>query len=169
MVHIKFQFTKNRKKDAIRFLVAFLLFFTIITVYWNQYSSPVKSLAKGYQGFVLKGSLQQKMLDEQGVALIKTWIEENTSPTINPVTILLQHQQSKKPMEHYELAIGMTPLSEDEFREYAIYQSGNTIFLQIEPMGIDRVLRATFSSRDLETALEPYIKGEFLSTTTAYP
>ena len=72
-------------------------------------------------------------------------------------------------MDHYELAIGMTSLAEDGFREYAIYQSGQTIYLQVEPMGIDRVLRASFSASDLEEALEPYIKGEFQSTSTAYP
>ena len=169
MVHIQLQFTKNRKKDALRFLVAGLFLFSMITVYWNRAPTPLKNLEQGYQGFILKGALQQKMLDEQGVALIKTWLEQHTSPAINPVSILRQYRHIKKPMDHYELAIGMTSLSEDGFREYAIYQSGRTIYLQVEPMGIDRVLHASFSASDLEKALEPYIKREFRSTTTAYP
>ena len=169
MVHIQFQFTKDRKKDALRFLIAGLFFFSLVTVYWNRAPTPLKNLEQGYKGFVLKGTHAQKMLDEQGVALIKTWLEQYTTPTINPVTILTQYRRINNPMNHYELAIGMTTSAEDGFREYAIYQSGQTIYLQVEPMGIDRVLHASFSAGDLEKALEPYIKGEFKSTPTVFP
>ncbi len=169
---IKFQYTKNRKKDIIRFLVAGISFFAMITVYWNHSVTPLGNLVQGYRGYILQGSHEQKMLDEEGVALIKTWLEENTSPTMNPVTILKQHQFSKNPSNHYDLAIGMVPLDEldeETIRQYAIYQVGNTIYLQVEPLGIDRVLTTTFSIDDLEKALEPYIEGEFRSTTSATP
>ena len=109
------------------------------------------------------------MLNEEGVALIKTWLEENTSPTINPFKILVQHHRSESPDQHFELAIGMTSTMEDGFREYAVYQSGNTIYLMVEPMGIDRVLSASFSPKELESALAPYIEGEFVSTATTTP
>lgn len=167
--HINFQFTTSRRNDIIRFLVAGLIFFSMVTVYWNQSSTPLKNLAQGYQGYIFNGLHEQKMLDEEGVALIKSWLEEQTSPTLNPVTILRQYQHSKKPTENYELAIGMLPLSEDGIREYAIYQIGQTIYLQVEPMGVDRVLSASFSAKDLESALSPYIKGEFRSTANTSP
>lgn len=167
--HINFQFTTSRRNDIIRFLVAGLIFFSMVTVYWNQSSTPLKNLAQGYQGYIFNGLHEQKMLDEEGVALIKSWLEEQTSPTLNPVTILRQYQHSKKPTENYELAIGMLPLSEDGIREYAIYQIGQTIYLQVEPMGVDRVLSASFSAKDLESALSPYIRGEFRSTANTSP
>ena len=163
---IKFKFTEDRKKDTLRFLLAGVFFLALITVYWNHSTTPLTSLASGYQGFVLSGQHEQKMLDEAGVALIKDWLEQHTSPTINPLTILIQHRKSRKPDRHYELAIGMTPVDEEGIREYAIYQRGHTIFLQVEPLGIDRVLDATFSATDLESALVPYIKGEFRSNIT---
>lgn len=168
-VHLKFQHTKDRKKDAIRFLIAGVCFLMLITVFWNQSTTPLKSLSAGYQGFVLKGSLETQMVDEAGVALIKQWLEEQTSPTLNPFKILTHYRRSTKPTEHYELAIGMAPTTEEDFREYAIYQAGNIIYLRVEPMGIDRVLTARFSSADLESALKPYITGEFRSTSAYTP
>jgi len=163
---IAFRFTANRKKDVFRFLLAGLCLFSLIAIYWNQFGTPLDSLSQGYQGFVLKGMHQQKMLDERGVALIKSWLEQKTSPTINPLTILQQHRRSGQPTRHYELAIGMRSSDAAAIREYAIYQTGHTIYLRVEPIGIDRVLDATFSARDLESALKPYISGEFRSTAS---
>ncbi len=163
---IKFHFTANRKKDTLRFLIAGVFFLSLITVYWNNASTPLKSLASGYQGYIIKGRHKQMVIDEKGVALIKDWLEQQTSPTINPLTILVNHQQSRKPTQHYQLAIGMVSTDEEAIREYAIYQNDHTIYLQVEPLGIDRVLDASFSIEDLESALEPYIKGEFRSNIT---
>ncbi len=168
-VHLKFQHTENRKKDALRFLIAGLCFLMLITIFWNQSSTPLKSLSAGYQGYVLKGTLEEQMVDEAGVALIKEWLEQQTSPTLNPFKILFHYRRSTKPIENYDMAIGMAPTTEEDFREYAIYQSGNIIYLRVEPMGIDRVLTARFSQADLESALKPYITGEFRSTSAQTP
>ncbi len=168
-IHIKFQFTESRKKDIFRFLFAGFCFFLMITVYWNQSQTPLSNLESGYQGYVLQGNHQKKMLNEEGVALIKTWLEEQSKPTINPFRILATHRRSQSPDKHFQLAIGMMSEAEDAIREYAIYQTEHTIYLQVEPMGIDRVLSATFSPEELETALMPYLEGEFVSTATTTP
>lgn len=167
-IQIKFRLTKNRKGDVIRYAIAGLFFFSLLTMYWNHSETPLKNLERGYHGFILAGQYKQHMLDEKGVTLIKSWLEEKTSPSLNPITILVEHQKSKNPEKNYELVIGMTAMTEDGFREYAIYQTQKTIYLRVEPMGIDRVLRASFSANDLQKALKPYIGGEFRSTTFAH-
>lgn len=109
------------------------------------------------------------MLDEAGVALVKSWLEDSTSASANPLTIIQQHRKNRTPEQEYDLAIAMTPLSEEGIRQYAIYQTGDIIYLQVEPIGIDKVLRASFLPGDLESALEPYIGGEFQSTSISHP
>ncbi len=164
---IRFRFTKNKKKDLLRYLVAGSFFLLIVIIFWNQSSTPLRGLSFGYQGYIVEGRYKERILNEEGVVLLKTWLEERTRPALNPLTILRQHRLKKQNTDSYDFAIGMQPVSEEaSFREYGVYQKGHTIYLQVEPVGIDRVFKASFTIRELELALEPYIEGDYPSQHT---
>ena len=125
---IQFRKTANRKQDLLRYLLAGVLFLVMVTIYLNQSDPPLDSLTAGYQGFVLKGTHNQHMLSEEGVTLLKTWIDTRTRSAFNPATILQPHRNSENPLDTYELAIGMRPIDEDTgFREYGYYQKGRFV------------------------------------------
>ena len=165
---IQFRFTKNKKKDLLRYGVAGFFFFLLATFYWNQSTTSLKPLESGYQGFFLQGEMSNRMLTPEGVAFLKEFLEENTVPTPNPFTIIKQHRAIANLQTEHEFILGLRPVDDSTaFREYGIYQNGQIVYLQVEPVGIDRVLTASFTIEDLEKALSPYIRGEFKTHPTS--
>jgi hypothetical protein len=102
--------------------------------------------------------------------MLKAWLEDRTRPVFNPFTIVRQHQPIGRPDTRYEFAVGMRPVDETAaFREYGVFQQGAIVYLQVEPVGIDRVFRASFTAEELENALMPYIDGDFRSSPAKFP
>ena len=167
---IRFRFSRNKKIDTLRFFIAGLFFFLLITFFWNRSKTPLSSLDAGYQGFFLEGKWKNRMLTPEGVEFLKEYIETNTRATRNPLTILRHHSAIARGASLYEFVIGLQSVESSEtVREYGIYQRGDVVFLQVEPVGIDRVLTASFTADVLENELTPYIGGEFTSQAISNP
>ena len=159
---IRFRFTKNRWLDALRFLLAGGFFFLLATLFWNRSTTSLKPLEAGYQGFFLEGKWSDRILNSEGVIELKRLVEDRTRPTYNPFVILSHHHNISRDRSGYDLVIGLRPEEKESIlQEFAIYQKGNIIYLQSEPVGIDRVLTASITPEALEEALAPYIEGEF--------
>ena len=166
---IRFRFTKNRRQDLVRFLGAGVVFFLLITIFWNHGRTPLDAPEAGYEGFILKGTLSGRMLNAEGIAVLRQFIEQNTRPAYDPFTILYHHRRVAAGGA-YDLIIGLRPADTSaSFREYGIYQDGRTVYLQVEPVGIDRVLKANFSPQELENALSPYTGVEFKTNPASEP
>ena len=156
-------FSANKGSDVLRFSLAGLAFIAVFAVYWNRASIPLSDVEAGYQGFVLQGHTQEgHIISETGVSVLRDWIEKKSTPTFNPISIVWHNVGYRNNRDDYELIIGLRGIpGERKFREYGIYQKGNTVYLQIEPIGSDRVLRTSFTARQLENAISSYIEGEF--------
>ena len=160
---LKPRFSKNKKSDALRFSIAGLAFFALFMVAWNRLATPLGNLKKGYHGYVLRSeTLNDSMINEAGVMLIKEWLEQRTRPIYNPITIIHHTIGHKKQAPYYEFIMGLKGHEgANDFREYGIYLAGHTLYLQVEPIGTNRVLKTTFSPAELEEALSLYIEGTF--------
>ena len=165
---LKPRFSKNKKSDALRFSIAALAFIALFSVAWNRISVPLGDVATGYEGFVLRGTQHQNhIINEEGVAILKEWLETKTRIAYNPISIVSHNIGHRKRAARYELIIGLKSIEGGNgFREYGIYQDGKTIYLQIEPIGSDRVLRTSFTAEELEYALNLYIEGKFQTLQT---
>ena len=167
-MRIKPRFTKNKGSDVLRFSVAGLAFIALFSMYWNRASIPLSDVETGYQAFVLQGETQKgHIISEDGVAVLRHWLEKKSSPTLNPITIVWHNINYRNNPSRYELVIGLRGIKgERKFREYGIYQRGRTVYLQIEPIGSDRVLRTSFTADELEKAISSYIEGKFETVQT---
>ena len=164
-MRLKLRFSKDKKGDVLRFSVAGLVFFALALIAGNRLPPPLNALESGYVGYVLRGDdLHRLIINEEGVALIKDWIDEQTHPTYNPVTIFTHAVGHRQHASFYDLIIGMRAQSEENgFREYALFLAGNTLYIQVEPVGSDRVLKTSFSLMELEDALSVYTEGRFMT------
>ncbi len=156
----------NKKSDALRFTIAGLALLSLLLTTWNRYATPLHALESGYKGYVIRGeSLQNQIVSEDGVALVRRWIEERTRPSYNPIVILRHYFSHTRRPPFYTLIIGLRApgagKADGPRRDYGIYVSGQTLYLQVAPAGIDRVLRTSFTARELEAALDSYIEGPF--------
>ena len=160
---IKPRFSKNKGSDILRFSLAGLAFIAVFSMYWNRASIPLSDVQSDYQGFILQGANHEGyMVNEEGVAELRAWLEKKSKPTLNPITIVYHNINYRNNPYSYDLIVGLKGIKgAQKFREYGIYQSGRTIYLQIEPIGSDRVLRTTFTANELENAISLYIEGKF--------
>lgn len=160
---IKPRFSKNKGSDLLRFSLAGLAFIAVLSIYWNRTSIPLSDVESGYQGFIMQSDTYQgHVISEEGVAILGEWIKSKSSTTLNPFTILRHNISYRHARSEYPLVIGLRGREgTGKFREYGIYQNGHTIYLQIEPIGSDRVLRTSFTAGELEDALSLYIEGKF--------
>lgn len=168
---IKPRFSKDKRSDVLRFSLAGLAFIAVFSMYWNRASIPLSDVQTGYQGYVLQGASQEGyIINEEGVAELRAWLEKKSTPTLNPVTIVYHNINYRNNPSSYELIVGLRGIEgAQKFREYGIYQLGKTIYLQIEPIGSDRVLRTTFTADELEKRIGLYIEGKFKTTQQKSP
>jgi hypothetical protein len=148
-----------------RIVLALLLFFVVGVTLWNVLGVVhLADIDKSYVGQFREGRLTDGSLSAEGVALVKEWVENRTRPAADPIVILKHQFWYNAVTEGYEMKLWMAPTEySPTLREYAIYFSGDILFLRTEHFGRNRVLIASFSVGELERALEP-----FLSQFTAW-
>ncbi|MEZ4701126.1 MAG: hypothetical protein R2834_12390 [Rhodothermales bacterium] len=154
--------THNLKESVLRYLAAFVLFSLVVIPFWNR--GPVfLARPESYgRAMVIKGADANHRLDRRGIARLHQYVTQELRPAFNPITILYQHLRYRYHPEAYELVVGAGEIPEADdllpaTREFAIYQSGDVVFLRIEPIGFNRVLVSKKSVREVEDMLAPYI------------
>ncbi|MDZ4701976.1 MAG: hypothetical protein SH809_19860 [Rhodothermales bacterium] len=155
--------SRATKQDILRYFLAFLLFFLMVVPYWNRGPVWLSRPDTYTRGMIIKGELEGRSLDANGIAWLYRYSAHELKPVINPFAILFNQYRYRFTPEAFEVVVGAgetptTEISATPLREFAVYQSGRYVYLRIEPNGTNRVLYAKISGRELEKSLETYIR-----------
>ncbi len=151
------------KQDLLRYALAFLLFFLMVVPFWNRGPVWLSRPDIYTRGMVIKGEMEGRSLDANGLAWLYRYSAHELKPVVNPFMILYTQYRYRFKPETFEVVVGAgetptTEISATPLREFAVYQAGRYVYLRIEPNGTNRVLHAKISARELEKSLEAYIR-----------
>jgi hypothetical protein len=128
---------------------------------WNVIGAV--DLGEVDEGYIVRfsgGSLEGREAGGRGAQLVAEWVADRASPSWNPLRILWHQLWYNASTEGSELVLWLEPGDGDLSRRwFAVYQSGQTLFLRLEFKGKNRVLDAAFSADELEQALDPFLFG----------
>ena len=145
---------------AVSWSIRLVLMTLAAATLWNVLGAP--DLGDVDEGTIVRFSHDDRgrEADGRGAALVVDWLRHRARPSWNPFRVLWQQIWYNAATSGYDLVLWLEPGDGDlDRRHYAIYQSGQTIFLRIEFEGRNRVLDASFSADELERALQPFLFG----------
>jgi len=145
-------------KAPLSIFAVFIVIISTITILWNISTVQLDRVDVSYVGRFYHGTLADEPLNYLGVMTARTMVENKARPALNPATILWQHFWYNCFTTGYDQVLWLE--SKDNFRkrQYALYISGKTVFLRLEPDGWNQVLTADFTAQELERALEGFLK-----------
>ena len=140
-----------------QFIFIVFLLAICVTTAWNMLG-PVQlsGINQDYRVRISEGDLAGQTLNADAALLIQDWVENRTKPEYRPFQIWWHQLWYNAITSGYELKLWVDP--NDSGLRYALYQTGNMIFLRIEYRGKNRVLRAEFNTQELEEALRKYVQ-----------
>lgn len=140
-----------------KFWLLVIIVLSIIIITWNSNNARLDQVDENYIGCFYHGKLSDSRLNVNGVRVLKKWIETRTRPSVSPLNILWQHLWYNCFTTNYNQVIWISSPSEIAKRNYALYFSGQTIFLRIEYDGWNQVLIAKFTLAELEEELSKHL------------
>lgn len=138
---------------------ALLLAGSVALSTWNLWGPvSMEGIAPDYEGEIREGEPSGRRISQEGVAMVRAWLERDARPTWDPFEILRHQIRYNALTSGYDLVVWMEPRSYDpDRRSYALYQLGQRLLLRVEPTGRNRVLETRFDAADLIRALTPFI------------
>ena len=150
---------QKRRHGRVLRLVAIVAALLVSATAWNVIGPlSLEEVDERYAVRMVEGSLDAEMIDRAAALLCAQWVEEKARPVWDPFRILWHQLWYNAWTEGYELVLWIEPEPMDlSLREFAIYQSGRTVFLRLEFEGRNRVLHTSFNAVELEQALAPFL------------
>ncbi|MFZ5949324.1 MAG: hypothetical protein ACOYXC_01365 [Candidatus Rifleibacteriota bacterium] len=143
-----------RRLKTIVVVLILLIFAAVIA--WNNGPVKLDEINETYYGTFYDGKMKGQKVNYLGVKLFQNWMETRTRPDRNPLNIIWQHFWYNCIYDGHESVFWVSPQTVTASRNYAIYFTGNTIFLRVEYDGWNQVLKTEFSPRELEFELSRF-------------
>ncbi len=131
---------------------------SLATLGWNGTGAlALGDVEEDYRGEIFRGELAGSRLTTAAIEDTRSWIEERTRPTLNPITVWKEQVRYNASTSGYDLALRLEPSGpfDPSRKSYFVYQRANVIFLRQETSGKNRVLIATFSPTELMETIQP--------------
>ncbi len=145
-------------KISLSIFAIFMVIISTIAVIWNLSMVQLDRIDVSYTGRFYHGTLAKETLNYLGVMTARTMVENKARPSLDPINILWQHFWYNCFTTGYDQVLWLEPKNDYRRRQYALYISGRTVFLRLEPDGWNQVLSADFTAQELEKALEDFLK-----------
>ena len=140
----------------IRSLALLFLMFMGLAIWWNAGTVELE-VSPAYVGAILEGDEKGLIIQGEGVMRLKSLIEQKAPATWLVGAILWQHFWYRVSNRGYDLAIRLTPPAGTPGLSYGLFQSKNVLYLEIDPIGGNRVLKADFTPNELMELVKPYL------------
>ena len=142
-------------------LVLRIAFFLLLLVFagaffWNVVGPVTFEVDERYTGEFREGTLKGRHLSNEGVMILKNWIDTRTSPAWDPYRIGWHQFWYNAVTERYDLKLWVSPPESVDGFHYGIYVAGETLFLRREYYGRNRVLAAEFDAEEMVSILEGF-------------
>ncbi len=133
-----------------------ILLVCIGIVTWNISPVFLDQIDVDYVGKFRSSQPFDKPFNYAGVQVFKKWLERRARPSMNPLKIAWQHLWYNCITSGYDLEIWVETEQFSTKRDYAVYFSGQTVFLRVEPDGWNQVLQADFTPDEFKNELSGY-------------